>query len=213
MAFIPALNTARVEMSQSQEIQKVMNVYHVKNTAAWTEPDLLALATLFDTWWTAEIAPGIAPTITLDRVVARDLTTENGIAVEHTAGLPKPGTGGDGGQLPNNVTLAIKWTTGLAGRSFRGRTYHIGVNNGDLTPDKQHVTTVVATALRGHYANLLTRLDAAGYQLAVASFYHGVDPVTHKPIPRTAAVVTGIIDAGVETTLDSQRRRLPGRGR
>jgi hypothetical protein len=47
----------------------------------------------------------------------------------------------------------------------------------------------------------------------IASRFSGVDPDTGKPIPRTAGVTTNVITVvAADLVIDSQRRRLPGRG-
>lgn len=204
MAFIPVENTAQVRMQFLYAGQRCENVYHVENTGAWDVASLQDLGDAFIDWWDTELKAFMPATGSLEQVVLRDLTTEAGIAVERTTGLPLVGTNGSP-QLPNNVTVAVKWSTGLAGRSFRGRTYHIGM------PENSTVDNTVSS---GPLADLLAAYDALigvppavnpDYSLVVVSLFHA-------NAPRVAGVTTPILDSSIDPTIDSQRRRLPGRG-
>jgi len=204
MAFIPVANTAQVRMQFLYDGQHCENVYHVENTGAWDVGGLQALGDGFIDWWDTELKAFAPDTVSLRQVVLRDLTTESGLAVERTTGLPLVGTNGSPA-LPNNVTVAVKWSTGLAGRSFRGRTYHIGM------PENSTVGNTVSASplldLQAAYDALIgvpPAVDAA-YSLVVVSLFH-------DNAPRVAGVTTPILDSSIEPTIDSQRRRLPGRG-
>lgn len=209
MPFIPAENTARIELVYSQGGQIVENVYHVEFGFVPAPTDLEDMATVFKDWWNTNLQPYVANTVSLNVIKARDLTTDSGSAIEYTTGLPILGASAVQ-PLPNGSTLAIKWTTGLAGRSFRGRTYHIGLVTSELA-DPNHISTGFQTTLANAYQALISAVEGTGNNLVVASFYHGVD-TAGKPIPRSTAVLTIIDNAVVNTTIDSQRRRLPERG-
>jgi len=56
----------------------------------------------------------------------------------------------------------------------------------------------------GVFIDLVDTLSTAGYELVVTSFQTGL-------APRVAGVSTPVTSVGVNTTVDSQRRRLPGR--
>jgi hypothetical protein len=138
-------------------------------------------------------------------VSVRDLTTESGLAIERTTGLPLIGTNASP-QLPNNVTVAVKWSTGFAGRSFRGRTYHIGM------PENSTVSNQVSAGpladLNTAYAALIgvpPATDASMTLVVVSKF--------HANAPRLAGVTTPILARSINPTIDSQRRRLPERGK
>lgn len=209
MPFIPAENTARFELVFSQNGQIVENVFYVEYDHDPDPTDLQDTAADFVSWWGTHVKGGVATGVSLNVIKARSLTTESSSAIEYTTGLPLAGLNSTQA-LPNNATLAIKWTTGLAGRSFRGRTYHIGLCTNQLV-DNNHVSSAAQSDLAGGYQALITAIEGEANNLVVASFYSGVD-TDGKPIPRTAAVVTPIDNCTVNTTIDSQRRRLPERG-
>lgn len=208
MAFIPAVNTARVEMVFSQGAQIVENVYHVLNSTGWDVPGLQLLGLTFIDWWNDNLRTQSSDNLSLNNVKVRDMTTASSPAVEVATGLPLVGTSTV--PLPNSSTLAVKWITGLAGRSFRGRTYHLGLSQGTLVNPNQ-ITAAFHTILQDAYDALVAAVIAGGAELVVASFFSGVGS-GGAPIPRSTAVLTPIISAAVNNVLDSQRRRLPERG-
>lgn len=202
MGFVPFLTTAQVEMRFVQAGQKVENVYHVKKVGGWTVETMEELAADFVSWWSGTQKAYAPITLGLVMVAVKDLTTQYSAGIEYTTGLPLAGENTDE-QMPNNVTAAVKFTTGLRGRSFRGRVYYIGLTNQHVianTIDPGHVTT-----MNGWFANLITRLGALDAQLVVASRIGG-------GVERTTGISTPVLSASVDATVDSQRRRLPGRG-
>lgn len=205
MPFIPALNTLQVRMQFLQDFQQVENVFHVVKGSAWSFSDIDAIATVFASWWQAHRKSSCAANASLQQVVATDLTTATGLQSTFTGGLPASGTS-PGVPYPNNCSVAIKLVTGTRGRSFRGRTYLIGLTEQEVLQNE--LKSVAISALLAMYRTMLTEIPGAvaGSSLAIASFHH-------LGAPRPAAVVTPVIDVAIDPIVDSQRRRLPGRGR
>jgi hypothetical protein len=183
------------------------NVYHVKKIDG-TAPDPDDIADVFAAWEAAEGNDNRSEQMALNKIKVRDMTTATGAGIERDI-IPDIVGQHTNPLLPSNVTAAIKWGTGQMGRSKRGRTYHIGLAEFSVNLDV--LVDGVRTGLHANYTALLTRLATAGYNLVVASFYSGVD-ADGKPIPRAAAVVTPITTVTVDPIIDSQRRRLRGRG-
>lgn len=213
MAFIPAENTARVSMHFSQDGQQVENVFYVQSDAGWNDTSLSSLCGTVKNWWVTNLQSFISNTVSLNEIVARDMTTEGSPQVSYITGLPVLGTNTNA-PLPNSVTAAIKLLTGLAGRSFRGRQYIVGLTSDSVSSDHNHLTPTALADLIIDYQALINDVDTVYTPgMVVASFFHGVDS-SHKPIPRSTAVLTKILAAAfADDILDSQRRRLPGRGR
>lgn len=203
MAFIPVPNVASVEMIFEQAGQRLENVYHVKKSSPFDEVGLSGAAQLFADWWDEELKPQVAGNVSLVLIVAKALDSETAPAVEFTTGLPLTGPGTN---IPNpgNVTVAIRWTTGLRGRSFRGRTYHIGLTQGAIVANS--LATENQALLLGAYQTLLSSLSLSTMSLVVVSKY-----ANH--VARTTGIATDITAASLDGSLDSQRRRLNGRGR
>lgn len=193
-------------MSYLWDEQIVSNVFHVESGGDWTTAALELLADTLVTWAVTELIPNMASTVTLEHVEAKDIGGEAGEAVVVPCIGTCSGNGTNGPALPNNVTVAVKWLTGLSGRSFRGRTYHIGLTENQVT-DNELVPIFDAT-LSDAYLALLDAIAAADptWEMVVASF-------VADGVPRVTGVTTPILDSQIDPVVDSQRRRLPGRGR
>jgi len=100
--------------------------------------------------------------------------------------------------LPGNVAFCVSLRTALAGRSTRGRKYFAGLGEGDVSGnefDGGRIATLL-TGVNDLIANLVTN----GTPLAIFS----------RTIPALTQVQTA---TAVDAFVDSQRRRLTGRGR
>jgi len=201
--FIPAPNAGKIEMRYTQESQQIENVYHVVGAAPMTAADLSAVALIFKNWWNANVKTYVVPTASLNTIVATALDAATSPAIVYATGLPIVGTNG-GAPAALHVTVAIRWLTALRGRSFTGRTYHIGISEGYYTGSK--LDTGYSAALVIAYNALQTALGGSSYSQCITSY-------RHNKAPRTTAVSTDVTGCTVDETLDSQRRRLPGRGR
>lgn len=202
MAFIPAANTVRVVIEGLLDGQEIANVFHVDVGASVTTGDMNDIIDEFETWLTAELLPNLSDDYEVTAITARDLTTVTGALIERPQD-PFLAGGQAAGSLPNNVALCATWFTAQAGRSYRGRTYIPAVDETNVTLSR--IASVTAAAFATAMIELVNQLTVAGYTLVVASFFSNL-------VPRVAAVLTPIIAVGVNTVMDSQRRRLPGRG-
>jgi hypothetical protein len=179
------------------------NIYHVHSGTAWDATSLAALNAVFAAW---EVSDGKAMrhnATALFKVSSVDLTTQNGAFVDTP--ITPPTAGVQSAPAPNNVTIAIKWTTGLRGRSFRGRTFHIGMYEGAFSGNQ--LTSAAVADWTTRYGDLLAAVNAvSGHKMGVTSRKHnGTD--------RTTGVTTDILSASINVNLDSQRRRLPEHNR
>jgi hypothetical protein len=205
MPFVPSPGVAEVRLQYLWDQQQVENVYHVFRGNGWDQNGLTQIADTFKNWWLNDLAAYVATEVQLQRVLATDISVQNGQSVESSSGLPLGGVLSSPA-LPNNVTVAVKWGTGLAGRSFRGRSYHVGLTEDGVTANQLNLAR--KNQLNGAYDALRTALDnvALGVEFCVLSKYA-------NNAPRTAGICTPISGVAIDTTIDSQRRRLPGRGR
>lgn len=217
MAFIPTTNCARVGMQFSQEDGEFAeNVFAVQRSAAWTVGLLNTLAAAFNTWWHVGDGAGDtyqgpqANTVHLLATSARDLTTiSSPSVVVPWTGSPAAG-GATGKQLPNGVTFSLTARTGLAGRSFRGRSFVIGltVDDQDAT-DPNIIKSSRVSELILAFNSLITAVTAAdaNAKLAVLSTRTG-------NAPRVSGVTTPITTYGNHNLFfDYQRRRAPAHNR
>jgi len=180
------------------------NVHYVSKTtpSAIVSSDLVAIATVFDTWRTALRSIQHVNT-TIEGIRCTDWSAPDGITY-----LLNPGANLSGTNLtlaePNNVAICATHYTGRTGRSRRGRTFIGGlaeneVSLGDL------VNVTAGNAIVNAYIALRTALLAVNFVHCVASFFTG-------GAPRAVGLGTAVVTTYVDPYADSQRRRLAGRG-
>jgi len=190
--------------------QKVENTLWVENASAWDGDSLTELATEVQAWWTTSYAPIATASVILREIVCTDMTSLTG-ATGSVGGDDAVGSQ-IGGTLPGNCSLAVSFRTALRGRSFRGRNYVVGIPIEEMSSIDQ-VTGAYLGLCKTAYEDFLSVISAAEWTWVIASRFSGVDPDTHDPIPRVAGVTTPVTTViVVDTVIDSQRRRLTGRG-
>jgi len=192
----------RVELHFHQLDEKTMNVFWCKSNLNETSATLeLEIAGTFKNWWASEIRPLVSSGLELYEITVKELRPD-GVAVLYTDGLPITGEKSES-PLPNNVALAVHWGTGLVGRSRHGRTFQGGL----CTDSVQGNNCSTAALFQSAYDALRTTLDniTLNIEFSVVSF------VSNKAW-RTVPLTTPISGVAVESTIDSMRRRLPGRG-
>ena len=204
MAHVPTPNTVRVCLRYTQNGQQTCNVFHVDVGVDPTESTLRDVADVFKLWWDTDMQTAVTAGTTLDAVEVVDVSADDQEGIVDTTGLPLNGTH-IGANMPNNVTLCVKLATGLTGRSRRGRKYIVGIPDSVIEGPGQEVTPAYRDAIKAIFESLLANLATAGFQWVVNSTVTG-------GIERLTGLNTPITDIAVDDTLDSMRRRLPGRG-
>lgn len=204
MPFVPAPGIAEVQVRATYDGQQVMNRIMVDVLHTPTQGDLDTITAAVAAWWIGNVKALVAPTVSLRQVYARSLEVANGPESTFSAGLPSPGTAGGGG-LPNSVALAVSLRTGLTGRSARGRWFWYGFTESQVTDST--VDTGVAVSIVAAIDNLLSVITGLSSQPVIVSY------VTNNA-PRPGGPVYFVINDAllVDQVVDSQRRRLPGRG-
>jgi hypothetical protein len=139
------------------------------------------------------------------------MTTATGPQVSLAADVTDVGT-----STPNiyalGSTFVVSFRTDLRGRSFRGRNYVIGLTE-DMV-DGNSLEAGVSEPWRLAYAHLGTLVADIDWTWVVVSRFSGVSGSPPEPTPRVAGVTTPITSVVVvDQFIDSQRRRLSGRGR
>ena len=203
MPFIPVANTAQVEFRMVWQGQRVENVDYFKFGAPPDPSELVTLGGALQDWWEANYAPFASFTLELREIYITDLTASDAAAVTVAPAVPIPGLNANE-SLPNNVSAVISFRTSQRGRSFRGRNYICG-----LTDDQVVNNNVISSAADA--------IVAAYVALGAVAIANSVDHVVVSRQANNAPRVTGVatpITAYLmtDTTVDSQRRRLPGRG-
>jgi len=205
MTFIPVENCAHVLIQGSLFGQQVDNdLYFRHTTGPIAASDLVTLATDIGSWWTTTIVPLLNEQYTAIFARARDLTTQFGFSSEVSLGATAGGVTGE--SAPNNCTMAVSFRTAFVGRSNRGRNYVPVLTNSQVTDNT--IDAGFATDIVNGYALLIAGGGAtpAGWTWVVVSRFNA-------GLPRVAGVFNEIFTVlTTDLIVDSQRRRLPGRG-
>lgn len=203
MAFIPTTNCAKVAIEYLWEGQNcVMTLWFTRSF----QPDqaaLDALAQYIGTNFVNMLIPSQASNCTFERCTATRQESANDIQGVFIPSVPVPGTGGLV-SVPLNCSWVFTHVTTLRGRSFRGRTYPPGLTETILTSAGQGDSIILGGIAAGYLQWLITNPPPAWVWSVVSHF------ADH--LPRAAGLATPIIQVAFDTLLDSQRRRLMGRG-
>jgi len=204
MAFIPATNVAEVVLNGSWGGQNVANVIDFLYDIPLTISELNSLAATVASAWFDTIATVTSIAYVLTSVKATDLTTASSPGVEFFPTSDNVGQVGTA-SVPNNSTITISYSTDQRGRSYRGRSYMCGI---PFAFQNTSVSVTLATAAGiledwvDFYTNVETDRDCT----------HVVVSRRQNNVPLVTADVTEVTGYFVENNLDSQQRRLEGRG-
>lgn len=213
MPFNAIPDVVKCTIRHSFRGQDALNtMYFFKRTGAPTVIDVAALAGALATQWVAAVMPLLSSDLVFQSVLARDLTAENG--TEALSGSVPSTAGGAGDAMPNNVSACVSLRTPFAGRHYRGRLYLAGI------PREAVVENTLDPAFRLDITSAFGDMIGddnvqAGYTWSVVA-QSQANPGTPPPatIPIPGGIVTPITLATfVDGIVDSQRRRLPGRGK
>ncbi|HET6263177.1 MAG TPA: hypothetical protein VFG99_13210 [Chloroflexia bacterium] len=208
MPFQPVPAVAEARMFFRLHGQVVTKTVAVISADPWTADLLNQLIDVLEAWHNDTLSPLHSVNVSLFHIAARSLAEEDGVATERAITVNGEGAIANPA-LPGNVCLAIKLTGGLAGRNRRGRTYHFGIP--ENAQEGNEVTLAYRDQVVAAYLQLRDDLTAAGFSWVVISRYNGVNP-DGTPIKRAAGLPTIITGCSGDVYLDSQRRRLSGRG-
>lgn len=200
--FIPANSVARVEMIYTEYGNVLENIFHFwKGGGEISLLDMELLVTYMSGWFTDHVKTYTTIDLSLTKIRVRDLTASDSMGIEEAISPAIAGIHNSPG-LPTNVTGAVKLNTQYSGRSFRGRSYICGLCEDSVVGDtiEAGVVTQVISAYRE-----LVDTPPTGFQYVVVSFYS-------NHLPRANGVITPILYPTMDGFVDSQRRRLSGRG-
>lgn len=202
-AFIPVPLAARAVMRYQIFSQIVENVFHFTQETNYTEGDLADLGDAIVSSWNGHIKPLLSTDVTLLDVICTAIDAPDG--PQSTTESGAQGTNSGGGLDTLGSTLAIKFATGRSGRSFRGRMYWPQLLASDIA--NNDVSLVAAGAYIEAISNLMTDVfSSVGSKHVVVSYQHDCAWRTTG----VGTLVTGYLVSDFH--IDSQRRRLSGRG-
>lgn len=202
--YIPVINTVKTELVYTVLDEIVENVLHFVKTTPWTLTDLATFGAQVKGAWNSNIKQNQSTDCSLIKIRLTDLTTASSPGIEYVTGLPITGTIGNG--VENGAqTVATKFLTPGRGRSHRGRAYNVGMPDNTVTNNR--ITDAYAQDLTDGWEGF--RADILGDTLAaiqvVVSYCQGKSWL-EEGIPYE------VVATSTDVWVDSQRRRLHGRG-
>lgn len=210
--FVALPDTVQVEQIFKTNGGEAVNVYHVHNGNAIDDLSgyMDGVAHAINNWESTSGHLLRANDVTHILTRVRDMGQPAGLVKEYMQNT----VGGVAfGSAPQNVTIALKWNTGYAGRSYRGRTYHVGLSYVVCKGD--NLDPAIVQQFLDRYGQLLAAFNGVNSFLGIASLSQMV--VVSKRhmkewrLPNgTVTPITSVSFA--DTVLDSQRRRLAKRG-
>jgi hypothetical protein len=203
--FIPVPNVASFEMIYNVNGIIAENIIHIRRADPYTLADLQDMREVINDWDSDSWKNLRATSVYLTRIRGKALDTEASPVEDYPLPTARPGTS-DSRVVSQNVTFCVKLSTGLTGRSQRGRLYVIGMMESALAANTNQVTSVYAGLVVTYLNDLLDRIADADGTLGVVSYRH--DGEWRAEGQFTPAVNWVAVDLNV----DSQRRRLTGRG-
>jgi hypothetical protein len=179
--------------------ERIENGFYLEFPSSPTVTDLSNLADDVNIDWQTYMLPVQSQDLALRGCYVLSLDTSDAPSVERFLAAPVDGSL-TSNSLPNNVSLAIKFSTEQRGRARRGRMYFAGLT--DAQVEGNTVTVTAAGAITSAVRDMIQHLKS------VTSTRHVVISRTTQP-----ATITEVTDIGTaDRNIDSQRRRLAGRG-
>lgn len=204
MLYIPVANTAKVALDLVMGANAVAQTLYFLKGAGWTQTALEDLGGSVLSWFSSNILPYLHSTSALRGAQVTDLTTDSApsVYVAHTS--LEAGGVSTGSPLPGNATMVITFRTAQRGRSARGRNYIIGLPATETNGLDRMMTTWVSNILDGYADLSVVETGTSTTHVVVSRF--------HNKVPRSSGVTIEINEYTCDGVIDSQRRRLTGRG-
>jgi hypothetical protein len=205
MAFVTIANAAAIEIRLLFNLQRCALTLGFQKPGAITQAQLDHLTHLIAVWWQNNGRHLVGNQVMLVEVYGRDLTTYGGITSIDTDYSGNYGDMYTEEHLPQNCSLCVSFRTALRGRANRGRNYWLGfgIHQMDTT---NYVKQEFVDDLLEMYEKILPGGSADPTPFVWSVLSRQLDGV---PIGR-AIPITNVLC--VDRVVDSQRRRLPGRG-
>lgn len=204
MAFQPAPNMVKAAIEAELNGEECITTFHFLITVEPTIQFLEGLAEGVYNKWLGLAIPVLNSVYQLIKVTATDLSEQDGFKGEF---VPDGEIRGEvlGPAEPNNVSLAVGFSSGRVGRSTRGRFYW------PCFPKDQVVNSTISAAYVGFALNVGTAMVGPNAVYNAATL--AVCSREFNKQPRPFAVPYIITTCAIEdNVVDSQRRRLPKRG-
>lgn len=198
-------NAVKAELLYTLDGQHMENVITCEFPTTPEVTDAVALGDAIVGWFTTTFAGALPAALALQGVLITQIESPggSGFQILYNTGCPVAGSG-NGGAEPNNVSIAVKLSTAKHGRAYTGRLFQVALPLGHITANL--IDSAFQGFLKTTYEELIQVIASAGWTWSVASYFV-------NKVKREMPVFTPITAVGIDPTIDSQRRRLPGRGR
>lgn len=202
MAFQPAPDIAEVEIRMTLQGVPVENVLHFISLTGFpydaSTIELLAENALAN--WSTHILPVQCTALSLQSVLAKDLSAEIAPTFEAFPLVPVTGVL-TGPAMPNQNAIVLTKRSGLTGRSARGRLYHCGFTEDQVSGN--FILPAYADAVNNAYADFVQAMGDDDHQMVILSRRNG-------GVERPAGIAFNLLTIGLRNNrIDSQRRRMP----
>lgn len=203
MASLPVPNTVQIDVLYLLFGQRCENVFHARFDGGVDATTLSDVENAFVTWLPGAWLTNISNQCSFIGLEVKNLSIADGSIRAYTPGAPVQGTVNSPAE-PGNVSFCISGRSGIAGRSFRSRTYVIGMpqnvrSGNQVDAGWAAALTTALNALR----DLLVSIN--GVLTVVSRIADNVERLTPLSTPIDVFTVA-------DYNIDSQRRRLTGRG-
>lgn len=214
MPFVPTLGVFEW-LGLLQLFNQVVQIgHHFQTTSTMDESYLGTVASDVLSAFASSFQPHLSQRISrtgAEAISQVSASSPKGVYVESAAnsGGVSEATG-----IPASGTCCIKKATASRGRSYRGRMYMPGIPQSALVSgDANTLNSTFISNLLGDTIAFLASIAISHPELTpvVVSKFSGIDS-DGKPIPRAAGVKTPVTVYTINNQMDSQRRRLTGRG-
>ncbi len=203
MAFQKVTDVVEIDHLFTLNGVGVQNTHYARLPMGYIQTDIQALADAFDLVFPAGMVSDMPSEVTYVRTEVRGLAVPNDITASQNLSSG-PGTNA-GTTLPNNVTFAIKKTSGLTGRSARGRIFWIGIPETEVKPSNENLLEALyITSIVADLAFMRTTISSVGLWEPVI-----VSRFTDGAVRPEGVTFPWIGEINVNDRVDTHRGRLP----
>lgn len=201
MANVYAARVVQMNYNFDYQGEPCQNTLYFRLPVSVASVDIDELALALYQHWVAVAAPFVPDTVVLRNLEGHSLDSATAPIGGHSPAGPADGDLSSPA-ASNNVTIAVSFRTGLAGRSNRGRNYWIGLLESNIANNR--LTPSVMTAIIGYYAALL------GDTVIGPEWVWGVYSRYLNNSPRAVGLFTPITQVKfVNDVCDTMRNRMP----
>lgn len=186
----------------------VENIFYVKTAATVTLAMLEEVAGIVAAWVASDQLPNCNGGYVADRVVATDQTTSPGFQFINVDNQGNAGGLSGSSALPQNCSFAVHRNTGLSGKAAKSRVYWPC-----LQVSQETAPGILSATTANAFVDAMEALRIALEAGALTTYTFGYISRVLNGVLRAAGLFVAVTGHSyTDLFMDSQRRRLPGRG-